>query len=857
MGEVYISDPKQVANILGQHFASVTSASHYSPEFQQTRRNTVIVPPQSNNTESYNLPFTMKEMENAISQSSMTSPGEDEIRYEMISHLPDCSKVFLLNTLNGFWKFHTYPSSWKIEIVIACLKAGKNPELPQSYRPIALTSCVCKLFERMANNRLMWILESRKLLTNRQFGFRKNKCTLDPLSMLTREIQNAMAIQNQTVGVFFDLEKAYDTIWRGGILQQLVSWGIGGNLFVFIQDFLSDRYIKVRVGSQYSNAYLQEEGVPQGSVLSVTLFAIAINSIMESVPPGVQGTLFVDDFAIYCSASTALEACRKLQTTINSVTKWADSKGFKFSSQKTKAIRFTRTRKVEEIPTLFLKDEILPYEDQIKFLGVILDEKLTFSAHINDLCIRVKKSLNILKVVSHTDWGADRTMLLRLYTSLCLSKIDYASQVYGCAVKTNLEKLDVVHNLGLRICTGAYRTSPVDSIYVDSGIPPLSIHRKELGLGYITKIKTSKENPNYRYVNNPSNRSPNKPRIPKPLEVRLEREMRTVEISTEQIACLDTAKFPPWCRPSIDVCPIEQGKKNRTEGEVRSEFLNHISKHKNKKAIYTDGSKSAEGVGVAIVTENTTIMRKLSNLCSIFTAEVYAILVAVRFIFSSGESNNNIVIYSDSLSVLLAIKQLYPNHQLIKEVQDWLALLYTRNRVKVDFCWVPAHVGIVGNERADNAAKEAALSQSVTNIPIQHNDFKEKIHKFCRDEWQDRWSSLTTNQKLKSIRTTVKKWNHPRMRRRESIVLMKLRIGHTHLTHSFIFKSGDERQVPYCDTCRTDVTVRHLLTECHRFNCERRRNLLHGRSMEEFLAEDGLFDRVLNFLKQINLFYDI
>ena len=143
-------------------------------------------------------------------------------------------------------------------------------------------------------------------------------------------------------------------------------------------------------------------------------------------------------------------------------------KGLGFLLRKLKAIRFTRTRKREEIPTLFLKDSILPYEDEVKFLGVIFDKKLTFSPHITDLSFRVKQSLNILKVVLHFDWGLDHTTLLRLYTSLCLSKLGYAWQVYGSACKTALEKLDVVHNMGLRICTGAYRTPPVASIYVDS-----------------------------------------------------------------------------------------------------------------------------------------------------------------------------------------------------------------------------------------------------------------------------------------------------------------------------------------------------------------------------------------------------
>ena len=120
-------------------------------------------------------------------------------------------------------------------------------------------------------------------------------------------------------------------------------------------------------------------------------------------------------------------------------------------------------------------------------------------------------------MVSHFDWGADRTTLLRLYTSLCLSKLDYACQIYGSACKTALEKLDVVHNMGLCICTGAYRTSPVASIYVDSGIPPLSLCREELSLRFIAKSLTSKSNPNYKYVKAPLDCAINKPRLPKPL----------------------------------------------------------------------------------------------------------------------------------------------------------------------------------------------------------------------------------------------------------------------------------------------------------------------------------------------------
>ena len=156
------------------------------------------------------------------------------------------------------------------------------------------------------------------------------------------------------MAVFFDLEKAYDTTWLAGILQQLATWNIGGNMFGCLKDFLSDRYLKVRIGSEFSSAYSQEEGLPQGSVLSVTLFNVAINSLMDHVPVGVQGSIFADDY-IYCSGSSAVEVGRKIQGAIKCATDWAKSLGFRFSMQKTKAVRFTRTRRREEIPTLFFR----------------------------------------------------------------------------------------------------------------------------------------------------------------------------------------------------------------------------------------------------------------------------------------------------------------------------------------------------------------------------------------------------------------------------------------------------------------------------------------------------------------------
>ncbi|MEO0790898.1 MAG: reverse transcriptase family protein, partial [Bacteroidota bacterium] len=342
IGSDFITHPVDVAETLAAHFAGVSSANHYPVEFQAIRNTTRIVPPLSSNTESYNLNYSILEFENAISKSSPTSPGEDGILYSFVSHLPQDTKHFLLDIYNGLWSSDSSPTSWHTSLIVSILKPLKDPNLPQSYRPIALTSCLCKIFERMVNTRLVWILESRKLLSNRQFGFRKNRSTMDPLLMLSREVQHAIASQNQTIAVFFDIEKAYDTTWRDGILEQLASWGIGGHMFAFLGNFLSNRLLKVRVGSEFSSAHGQEEGVPQGSVVSVTLFCVAMNRLLETVPVGVQSSAYADDFSLYCSASTALEAGRRVQNAINRASATARSRGFKFSPLKTKAMRFSR-----------------------------------------------------------------------------------------------------------------------------------------------------------------------------------------------------------------------------------------------------------------------------------------------------------------------------------------------------------------------------------------------------------------------------------------------------------------------------------------------------------------------------------
>ena len=171
-----------------------------------------------------------------------------------------------------FWTTGVFPDSWRLATVIPIPKPGKDHAEPTNYRPIALTSCLCKTLERMINKRLVWYLESNDLISTIQSGFRSERSTNDQLIRLETFIRDAFVNREHVVSVFFDLEKAYDTTWRYGILKDLHDLGLKGRLPLFIQSFLEDRTMQVRVGSTLSDLNDQEQGVPQGSILSTTLF---------------------------------------------------------------------------------------------------------------------------------------------------------------------------------------------------------------------------------------------------------------------------------------------------------------------------------------------------------------------------------------------------------------------------------------------------------------------------------------------------------------------------------------------------------------------------------------------------------
>ena len=827
------SDPIEVAEHLANHYATVSASRSYNQVFYDIKQRAEQHPLDFSTEQllSYNEPISALEVAGAIKSAKPTSPGEDMVSYEMLRHLHPSAFAALLSLFNKIWLNACYPTQWRDAVVLSFLKPGKPADSVSSYRPIALTSCIAKVLEKVVAARMMRHMEAHTMLSPLQFGFRKMLSSQDAVLRVSRDIQESLARKEHTVCVLFDLTKAYDTTWLYGILREIHRLGFRGPMAYFVRNFLSDRKFRTKIGNSLSLEHTQEEGVPQGSVLSCLLFAIAINGLPSVVPPAVKSSLYVDDYMIYASSTKIQELQRQLQSAINQVTAWTNTHGYKISTDKTVAIHIHRSRSYNE-PDLRLYGSMIPFKETVKFLGMHFDHRWKWDVHIKRLKTTCIGRLSILRVLSHSNWGADRMTLLRLYRALIRSKLEYGAVVYGCASDTILDKLEPVHNSALRICTGAFRSSPIVSLLAECGEPSLKQRRQQLSLQYYSHVLARPTSPTCQSMR----RVPIDQSLPTTFAYNVHSLLTELRLPPFAVIPFSRQSIPIWRLPEDIICPRFTciTKSNIAPQALKQLYDAHVDEnHRGDLAVYTDGSKDNELVGSAAIFPNRTISRKLPSACSIFTAEIVAIIEALDHVDSL--QFNNITIYSDSLSVLQALKTFDSNHPLILKVLQWLTRLHARHK-RVRLCWTPSHISVPGNCRADTEARSVAQSNIQPQpIDIPHSDYFPTIRKKLHTLWETKWQNIPQTNKLRVLKESIKPWTSSyNSTRRTEVTLCRLRIGHTRLTHRFLMENAHP---PYCQDCLVPLTVCHLLAECPNWQDARYRYFPEARNRN---AEDTL-----------------
>ena len=427
---------------------------------------------------SFCSPFSPAEFFAAASNlSTSTATGPDKVAYPMLKHLPHSGMDLLLHIFNLSWSSHSFPSIWKISSIIPIHKMGKPLDSPASFRPISLTSCVSKLFERIILSRLLFFLESNSILSPRQAGFRPGRSTLDQILFLSQSISdgfNKPRPGSRTILSTIDFSKAFDSAGHPALFHKLISAGLPRCFGRWTQSFLSDRRACVVFQNHKSRSFRVRRGVSQGSVLGPALFSLFINDLPASLTSSISCSLYADDLAIWSSSPTAVEAT---QGALFRLERWSEYWCLPLNPSKCEASFFSVDPHQANLqPNLLLLGSRFRFNPTPTFLGVTFDRTLSFSKHVSSLKAKFFPRLKALRCISASSWGPSKESLSVLYKAFLRSLLTYASPGWFPFLSaTNITKLERLHRATSRAITGCLSSSPIPLLLTEASLPPLQV----------------------------------------------------------------------------------------------------------------------------------------------------------------------------------------------------------------------------------------------------------------------------------------------------------------------------------------------------------------------------------------------
>ena len=766
--------------------------------------------------------ITAAELDRVIGEAGMKkAAGEDDIPYEMIKHLGPKAREMLLHIYNKSWGGEEIPNKWRTAIIKTLLKNGKDPKATTSYRPISLTSCLGKIMEKIIADRLMQRLEKQGLLADAQAGFRQNRCTTDQILKLTQFATDQMhrpVGKNASIITFFDYEKAYDKVWRDGLLSKMLDLKIPLRFIRYIRSFLSNRQTRVEINGKRSQRFVLKEGLPQGSSISPLLFIIFINDIGVDLHPQTVASLFADDTAIWMPGGGTDEEMEEtkglLQIEVDKIMKWADTWKMSINVEKTSSLVISsNTANLKWKPELVTEKGIIKTVASYKFLGITIDGGLRFIEHVKSLVRRCRRRVNILKCMAGKDWGNSLEVLRALYLQYVRSCLEYASSSFIPLISaTTLKQLERVQNEALRAIAGLYKTCPIDFLRLETNIEPLALRYQKNDAILYDKYM--------RLPDTDSRKAMATAHFPSRLDTRFGWRNTVMDNVIDGILRDETTPpTPPWRdlpNLSVEFLELDRRKDQYRPEELKRMAIEKIESYSADYYIYTDGSTDGKqergGAGVYIENARKEVVAQESypagKFCSSYSGECVAMLEAVKWIENLEQiaGSQTVLIASDSMSLAQTLKKdnWKDNDIWIKKIKDKICKL----KSEITLLWIPSHCDIEGNERADELANTGTdMSQEFT--PVTHKIVKAKIK---NRKWVVQHArAAKTYESRRSPKVEIeKKW--PRNVRS---LYARLRSGHAAELKKFRFFIEKEEDAMCEEGCGEEESIEHVLCRCN------------------------------------------
>lgn len=431
-------------------------AEHLEAIFQPNEGESDVIPSLNENIlleeEEHIKLVTPREVVSEIKRniSPRKSPGYDLISGEILRNLPKKATVKLTTIINAALRLKYVPDLWKIAEVIMIAKPGKPPHETSSYRPISLLPIISKLFEKLLLKRLKPIIESLNLIPEHQFGFREKHSTIDQVHRITDVIEKCLEEKKVCSTVFLDVAQAFDKVWHEGLIIKLRSM-LPKHYVDILESYITNRLFRVRQEDAYSELKEIKAGVPQGSVLGPVLYLLYTCDIPE-LENNIIAT-FADDTAIMAIGCTHAEATEKVQMAVNQVYEWTNK--WKIKLNESKSIHIDFSNKQIKYSPIYINCQIIPYENTAKYLGMTLDTKLRWKAHVK----KKRDELNLRYNQMHWLLGRHSSLSIQnkllLYKQVLMPVWTYGIQLWGCTAESNKLVIQRFQNKVLRGITNA------------------------------------------------------------------------------------------------------------------------------------------------------------------------------------------------------------------------------------------------------------------------------------------------------------------------------------------------------------------------------------------------------------------
>lgn len=769
-------------------------------------------------------PFTFLELKYILSSVKDSAPGIDGIPYSFLSNANDSLLKYYLCLVNAIFESNLVPVSWKSQYIIPILKPNKDSTDPNSYRPIALSSVLAKIAEHLIKNRLEWFLERHNLLANTQYGFRKGRSTMDSLAIFTTDIRLSFTRNESVIGAFLDISAAYDSVQLPILKNKLYHLKVPAKLANLIMNLLSERYIYLRCSDPViSSSRVVWRGLPQGSVLSPLLYNVYTYDLESSV--GLCRVLqYADDLLLYTCHQKINIASSCLTDSLQNLSHWLFYNGLDLSPSKSNIVLFSRKRNLPDID-IRVNGSSIPVKESVKFLGLILDNKLNGSMHCEYIVNKCEKNINVLRCLAGVWWGAHPFNLKILYNAIIRSVLDYGSFLLEPANKKSLKKYDLIQSKALRIISGGMKSSPIKALQVECVDSPLYLRRQFLANRFFFRSIQFLNHPLFpklqllhRYVHTSRYwRCKNHPLLTKSYSVF--QSIKDVTYRSTNLPIFDFDYNVVISQPRVilnfDIC----------KGDLNAdEYFREILKREWKgwHTIFTDASKlSPVGcVGCGVFHSQYDIVQKVKcpPESSVFTGECVAILEAIKFVLLFKLHRS--IIFSDSRS---SLQSLLSNpfsskihNPIIFQIKHYINQCSLKGYETV-LAWIPGHVGIFGNERVDRVAKDAvACGDKVPFLNYPH-DLGNLPKVFFKKSWDNVWSSQCKHRSTgyAKIQPNIlckpwfARWNFSK---RHVSSLIRMRLGHccvpTHLKRIHIMDSS------ICECGLDEGDLNHLFFSC-------------------------------------------